>query len=65
MRRDSFAPIREHPPPGLGLLGQPFAIARPDMLMQRTGACLLRALAVMICLRVLIASVLDQARSNR
>ena len=65
MRRDSFAPIREHQPPGLGLPWQPFAIAGPAMLLQRSGACLLRALAAKFCLRVLIASILDQARSKR
>jgi hypothetical protein len=57
VRRDSFASIREHQPPGLALLGQPFAIAGPAMLLQRSGACLLRALDVMIWLRVLIASI--------
>ena len=65
MRRASFAPIREHQPPGLALLGQPFAVAGPARPLQRTGACLLRALAVMNWLRVLIASILDQARSKR
>ena len=65
MRRDSFASIREHPPPGLALLWQPFAIAGPAMLLQRTGACLQRALAAMFCLRVLIASIFEQARSKR
>ena len=65
MRRDSFASIREHQPPGLGLLWQPFAIAGPARPLQLNGICLLRALAVMIWLRVLIASILDQARSKR
>jgi hypothetical protein len=57
VRRDSFASIREHPPTGLALLGQPFAIGWPAMLLQRTGAWLLRALAALLCLRVLIESV--------
>ena len=65
MRRDSFASIREHQPPGLAWLGQPFAFAGPAMLLQRTGACLLRALEVMIWLRALIASIFEQARSKR
>jgi hypothetical protein len=65
VRRASFASIREHQLPGLARLGQPFAIARPDMLMQRTGACLQRALAVMICLRVLIESIWEETRSKR
>jgi len=43
----------------------PFAIAGPAMLLQRTGACLLRALAVMFWLRVLIASVWEETRSKR
>ena len=65
MRRDSFAPIREHPPPGLGLLGQPFAIAGPAMLLQLNGICLQRALAAMFCLRVLIESIWEETRSKR
>ena len=65
MRRASFAPIREHPPPGLALLGQPFAIAGPAMHLRRTGPCLRRALAAMFCLRVLIGSIWGQARSKR
>ena len=65
MRRDSFAPISEHPPPGLGLLGQPFAIAGPAMLLKLSGACLLRALEVMIWLRGLIESIWEETRSNR
>ena len=65
VRRASFASIGEHPPPGLALLGQPLAIDGPARHLQRTGACLLRALAVMTCLRVLIASIWDQARSKR
>jgi hypothetical protein len=47
------------------LLGQPFAIAGPAVLLQRTGACLLRALVVMIWLRVLIASIWEETLSNR
>jgi hypothetical protein len=47
------------------LLGQPFAIAGPAMLLQRTGACLLRALAAMFCLRVLIESIWEETLSNR
>jgi hypothetical protein len=43
----------------------PFAIAGPAMLLQRTGACLLRALAVMFWLRVLIASIWEETLSNR
>jgi hypothetical protein len=43
----------------------PFAIGRPAMLLQRTGACLLRALAAMFWLRVLIASVWEENRCNR
>ncbi len=35
------------------------------MLMPQTGACLLRALAAMICLLVLIESILEETRSNR
>ena len=65
MRRDSFASIREHQPPGLGLLGPPLAIAGPARPLQRSGACLLRALAVMICLLVLIEWISEQARLNR
>ena len=65
MRRAYFASIREHQPPGLALLGQPLAIAGPVMLLQRTGACLRRALAAMFCLRVLIGSIWGQARSKR
>jgi len=40
-------------------------MAGPAMLLQRTGACLLRALAVMIWLRVLIVSVSEETLSNR
>jgi hypothetical protein len=40
-------------------------MAGPAMLLQRTGPCLRRALAVIIWLRVLIASVLEATRSNR
>lgn len=40
-------------------------MAGPAMHLRRTGTCLLRALAVMICLRVLIGSIWDQARSKR
>ena len=65
MRRDSFASIREHQPPGLALLGQPFAIAGPARPLQRSGACLLRAMAAMFCLRVLIASIWEETLSNR
>jgi hypothetical protein len=65
VRRDSFAPIREHQPPGLALLGQPFAIAGPARPLQLTGACLLRALAVMFCLWVWISSIWEATRSNR
>jgi hypothetical protein len=65
VRRVCFASIREHPPPGLAWLGQPFAIAGTAMLMPQTGACLLRVLAAMICLLVLIEWISEQARSNR
>ena len=65
MRRVCFASIREHPPPGLAWLGQPFAIGRPAMLLQRSRACLLRVLAAMFCLRVLIESILEENRCNR
>jgi len=59
-------PIREHPPSGLAMPEPaPFAIGRPAMLLQRTGACLLRALAAMFWLRVLIASVWEENRCNR
>ena len=57
MRRASFASIREHQPPGLALLGQPFAIAGSAMPLRRTGACLLGALAALFCLRFLIESI--------
>jgi hypothetical protein len=57
--------MREHQPPGLALLGAPFAMARPARPLQRTGTCLLRALAAMICLRVLIGSIWEETRSNR
>ncbi len=64
MRRASFAPIREHQPRGLALLGQPFAIAGPAMHLRRTGACLLRALESMFCLRVLFESIWEATRSE-
>ncbi len=35
------------------------------MLLQRTGACLLRALAPMFCLRVWISSIWEEIRSKR
>ena len=35
------------------------------MLMQRTGACLLRALESMFCLRVLFESIWEETRSKR
>jgi hypothetical protein len=51
---------------GTAMLGPaPFAIGRPAMLLQRTDACLLRALTVMFWLRVLIVSVSEQADSDR
>ena len=65
MRRVFVRPIREHPPPGLARLGQPFAIGRLAMLLQRSRACLLRVLAAMFCLRVLIESILEETHSNR
>ena len=65
MRRASFAPIREHQPPGLALLGQPFAVAGPARPLQRTGACLLWVLEAMFCLRVLIESIWEETRSKR
>ena len=65
MRRASFAPIREHPPPGLAWLGQPLAIAGPARPLQRTGACLLWVLEAMFCLRVLIESIWEETRSKR
>jgi hypothetical protein len=65
VRRASFASIREHQPPGLAWLGHPFAIAGPARPLQRTGACLLRALAAMFCLRVWISSIWEETRSKR
>jgi hypothetical protein len=66
VRRDFFASIGEHQPPGLARLGTaPFAIGQPAMLLQRSRACLQQALAAMFCLRVLIASVWEENRCNR
>jgi hypothetical protein len=45
--------------------GPPFAIGWPAMPLGRTGDCLKRALAVMIFLRVLIESILEETHSNR
>ncbi len=45
--------------------GPPFKIGRFTMPLGRTGDCLQRALAAMFCLRVLIASILEETRSNR
>jgi hypothetical protein len=47
------------------LLGPPFAIAGPARPLQLNAICLLRALAVMIWLRVLIASIWEETLSNR
>jgi hypothetical protein len=52
-------------PPGLALLGQPLAIDGPARHLRRTGACLLRALESMFCLRVLIESIWEATRSKR
>ena len=52
-------------PPGLARLGAPFAMARPARPLQRTGACLLRALESMFCLRVLFESIWEATRSKR
>jgi hypothetical protein len=57
VRRDSFASIGEHQPRGLALLGQPLAIDGPARHLQRTGACLLLALADIFWLLFLIASI--------
>jgi hypothetical protein len=65
VRRVCFASIREHPPPGLAWLGQPFAIGRLAMLLQRSRACLQQALAAMFCLRVFIESIWEETRSKR
>jgi hypothetical protein len=40
-------------------------MAGPARHLQLNGICLLRALAAMICLRVLIGSIWEETRSNR
>ena len=45
--------------------GPPFAIGWPAMLLQRTGACLLRVLEVTFWLRVLFASIWEEDHCNR